>query len=138
MTKTRIIYCKGSPLEAGIVHFQGLKQLLAVAFCMLACFAVHAASFTASLDRETVSLGESATMSLTFNGGQPENLNMPNVPGLQITKIGYSFNNSIDTSGQANSTMTVTFSVTPQQVGNFTIPAMTAAVGGQQVTTRSH
>jgi BatD DUF11 like domain len=136
MTKTRTIYRNGSPLEAGIVHLQGLKRLLAVAFCMLAGFAVHAASFTASLDRETVSLGESATMSLIFNGGQPENLNMPNVPGLQITKIGYSFNNSIDTSGQANSTMTVTFSVTPQQVGNFTIPAMTAAVGGQQVSSQ--
>src|ERR1700733_3812962 len=106
MTKTRTIYCNGSLLEAGIVHLQMLKKFLLATFCIMACFAIHAASFTASLDRETVSLGESATMSLIFNGGQPENLNMPNVPGLQITKIGYSFNNSIDTSGQANSTMT--------------------------------
>ena len=34
-----------------------------------------------------------------------------------------------------SSTVTVTFSVTPRQAGEFTIPALTADVNGQQLST---
>src|SRR5437870_1356919 len=44
-----------------------------------------AATFTASLDRSTVSVNENATMSLKFEGGLPADVPaMPNVPGLSI------------------------------------------------------
>ena len=32
----------------------------------------HGASFTATLDRDAITLGEQATLSLTFEGGQPQ------------------------------------------------------------------
>ena len=50
--------------------------------------AASAASFTASLDREAITLGESATLSLTFEGGSAKNMPTPSVPGLQIAQIG--------------------------------------------------
>jgi len=92
------------------------------------------ASFTASLDRDTLALGESATLSLAFEGAQPKSVPAPNVPGLQITQAGTSQNVSI-VNGAMSSTVTVSFSVTPQRAGEFTIPALTADVNGQQLAT---
>ncbi|MEJ0090660.1 MAG: hypothetical protein WDM80_13075 [Limisphaerales bacterium] len=43
---------------------------------------LNAASFTATLDRDTITLGEQAMLSLTFDGGQPKNMPVPNVPGF--------------------------------------------------------
>jgi hypothetical protein len=94
-----------------------------------------AASFTASLDRDAMTLGESATLSLTFEGGQSKNVPTPTVPGLQIVNTGNSQNFSI-INGAMSSTVTVTFSVTARQAGVFTIPALTADVNGQQLSTK--
>jgi hypothetical protein len=96
--------------------------------------AALAASFTASLDRDTVTLGESATLSLTFEGGQSKNVPTPGVPGLEITQTGTSQNVSF-INGAMSSTVTVTFSVTARRAGEFTIPALTADVNGQQLST---
>src|SRR5665213_1006930 len=93
-----------------------------------------ASSFTASLDRDTMTLGEQATLSLSFEGGQSKNVPAPNVPGLQITQAGTSQNVSW-INGTMSSTVTVAFSVTARQAGVFTIPALTAAVNGQQLST---
>jgi hypothetical protein len=95
----------------------------------------HAANFTASLDRDTIAMGEQATLSLTFEGGQSKNVPSPYVPGLQIVQTGTSQNVSI-VNGAMTSTVTITFSVTPQQPGEFTIPAMTADLNGQTLTSQ--
>ena len=99
--------------------------------------AASAASFTASLDREAITLGESATLSLTFEGGSAKNMPTPSVPGLQIAQIGtsqsVSYNSNI---GAMSSTVTVTFSVTARQAGEFTIPALTTDVNGQQLASQ--
>ena len=95
----------------------------------------RAASFTASLDRDTIALGEQATLSLTFEGGQSKNVPTPSVPGLQISQIGTSQSVNI-VNGAMSSTVTVTFSVTPQRAGKFVIPAMTSDVNGQQLTSQ--
>jgi hypothetical protein len=112
---------------------------LAVFLCLGApgfgVVAAQAAGFTASLDRDTISLGESATLSLAFEGGQPRNVPTPEVPGLQIVNTGNSQNFSI-LNGQMSSTVTVTFSLTPQRDGKFVIPAMTADVNGQRLTSQ--
>jgi hypothetical protein len=111
-----------------------LKTLaLALAVAGLARTA-SAASFTASLDRDTMTLGESATLSLTFEGGQSRNVPTPSVPGLQFTQTGNSQNFSL-INGAMSSTVTVTFTVTARQPGEYTIPALTADVNGQQLTT---
>jgi hypothetical protein len=96
----------------------------------------QAASFSVSLDRDTIALGEQATLSLTFEGSQPRNVPAPVVPGLQIVNVGNSQNFSL-INNQMSSTVTVTFSVTPQRVGEFIIPAMTADVAGQRLTSQS-
>ena len=93
-----------------------------------------AASFTATLDRDALALGETATLSLAFEGGQAKNLPTPSVPGLRIVQSGSSQNVSI-LNGQMSSTVTVTFSITPQRAGDFTLPALTADVNGQRLTT---
>ncbi len=117
-----------------------LKSGLAVFFACLAVLifgavTARAASFTASLDRDTMTLGESATLSLTFEGGQSKNVPTPSVPGLQIVNTGNSQNFSI-INGAMSSTVTVTFSVTARQPGEFTIPALKADVNGQQLSTK--
>ena len=95
----------------------------------------RAANFTASLDRDSITLGESATLSLEFEGGQSKNIPMPSVSGLQIIQTGTSQNvNFIN--GAMSSTVTVTFSVMARQAGEFTIPALTADVNGQQLTSQ--
>jgi hypothetical protein len=95
----------------------------------------RAASFTASLDRDTIALGEGATLSLTFEGGQSKNVPTPSVPGLQISQIGTSQSVNIVNSAMS-STVTVTFSVTPQKTGEFVIPAMIADVNGQRLSSQ--
>jgi hypothetical protein len=96
--------------------------------------AAMAASFTASLDPDTVTLGEQSTLSLTFEGGQSKNVPTPDVPGLQFVNTGNAQSFSL-INGAMSSTVTVTFSVTPQHDGDFVIPALTADVNGQALST---
>jgi hypothetical protein len=109
-------------------------KTLAMLLVVLFPGAAWAVSFTASLDRDTLSLGESAMLSLTFEGGSPNRVPAPNVSGLQIAQAGTSQNMSW-VNGAMSSTVTVSFSVTPQRAGEFTIPALTADVNGQQLAT---
>jgi hypothetical protein len=110
--------------------FSGAIILLVLGFAM----ASHAASFTATLDQDTITLGGQATLSLAIEGSQSPHVPTPSVPGLQIIQAGTSQNVSF-INGAMSSTVTITFSVTPRQAGEFTIPAMTADVNGQTVAT---
>jgi hypothetical protein len=97
---------------------------------------VGAANFTASLDRDTITLGENATLSLVFDGGQPAKLTSPDVAGLQFGNPSRSFSQNIDlNSGQVNARLVLAYTVTPQREGGFTIPALTVDVNGQQLST---
>jgi hypothetical protein len=60
--------------------------LLLAALC-LAPTGARAANFTASLDRDTITLGETATLSLTFEGGQSKNVPTPNISGPARPKV---------------------------------------------------
>jgi len=96
-----------------------------VASC-LAPAALRAATFSAALDRSTITLGETATLSLTFIGGSPENVPAPPaIPNLQINYVGPSSQISI-LNNQVSSTVTHNFTVTPRQPGDFSIPAFAA------------
>jgi hypothetical protein len=121
---------------ASRLHSRRLNLVCVVLIGLLSSFwvAVKAASFTASLDRETIILGEQATLSLTFEGGQSKNVPMPSVPGLQITQAGTSQNVSF-INGEMSSTVTINFSVAAQRPGKFIIPALTADVNGEQLST---
>ncbi len=92
-----------------------------------------ATTFTASLDRDTIALGENATLSLTFEDGSPRNVPMPpNVAGLQIAYVGPSSQFSF-VNGETKSTVTYNFTLTPRQAGDFTIPTLATDVGGQRL-----
>lgn len=115
---------------------RGLKVFSAALALLLYCVCTTiAANFTASLDRGTIALGEAATLSLTFEGGNPQNVPTPEVPGLQIANTGTSSSYSF-VNGQMSSIFTVTFSVTPEHAGDYWIPAMEADIGGQQIRTQ--
>jgi hypothetical protein len=108
----------------------------AVFLCLAMTVSVaRAASFTASLDRDSISLGETATLSLSFEGAQPKNVPTPDVPGLEFVNSGTSQNVSF-INGAMSSTVTVSYSVTPERTGRFVIPAMTADVNGQRISSQ--
>ncbi len=109
--------------------------LLCVGFVFPAATA-PAAKFSATLDRDTITLGENAALSLTFEGGSPNDVpQLPPIANLQFSYIGpssqFSFMN-----GQTSSTVTHNFQVTPRQAGEYTIPALTVAVNGQRFSTQ--
>lgn len=94
-----------------------------------------AASFTATLDRETITVGESAIFTLKFEGGQPTQMPAPPaIAHLQVIGEGSSRNISI-VNGQISSTVSQNFTLTPTQPGDFSIPSLRAEVGGQILTT---
>jgi hypothetical protein len=93
-------------------------------------------TFTASLDRDTITLGESASLSLKFEGASPNDVPaLPPVSGLQMDYIGPSSQFSF-VNGQTSSSVTHNFQVTPRQPGEFTIPAVAATVNGQKLSTQ--
>jgi len=106
---------------------------LCLVLLWLAAAPARAAGFSAALDNDTITLGQSTTLSLTFEGGSPQNVPAPSVSGLQISQAGTSQNVSW-VNGAMSSTVTVAFSVTPQRAGEFVIPAIAADVNGQTLT----
>ncbi len=103
----------------------------------LAPVVLSAASFTASLDRKTITLGESATLLLTFEGGTQgsEPPALPAIPNLQIAYVSTSKQYSL-VNDQVSSAVTYSYTVTPHQVGDYVIPALTAAMNGQKLTSQ--
>src|SRR5213595_2386704 len=69
---------------------------------LLSAFAARSATFTATLDRDTVGVGESATLSLTFEGGNPESMADFEIANVRIEARGTSQNFSL-VNGKANS-----------------------------------
>jgi hypothetical protein len=108
--------------------------MLFFAACLCLCTA-RGANLTASLDRDTMTLGETATLSLAFEGGSPQNNPTLVVDGLQISDTGNSTSITF-VNGSTTQTLTLTYSITALRTGQFTIPAMTADVGGQTVTSQ--
>jgi len=112
-----------------------LPMAVLCVFALLPAETVLAAKFTASLDRDTITLGESVSLTLTFDGASPNDVpTPPAIANLQITYIGPSSQFSF-VNGQTSSTVTHNFQVTPRQDGDFTIPALTATVNGQKLST---
>ena len=78
---------------------------------------LDAATFTASLDRDTIALGETATLSLAFEGGQPQNV--PTAKCSPVCKsLRGNFQNFSIVNGQTKSTVTYTFHGHPEELAN--------------------
>ncbi len=106
--------------------------------CLLATLAAASGvTFTAALERDTITLGESVGLSLTFDGAQPDiTPSLPPVANLQIVYNGPSSQVSF-VNGQVSSRITHNFTVNPRQVGEYVIPAVSAEVGGQKLVTQA-
>ena len=105
-------------------------QSLAVIFLLLLSSAAHAVTFSASLDRNAIRVGEQAVLTLRFDGGQPSGVpRLPDVPNLRFQGPGQSQQISI-INGQRTASLLLTYSVTASQPGDYTIPAFVAPVAG--------
>src|ERR1700722_19941877 len=98
--------------------------------------AAWAADFSVSLDRDTITVGEQAALSLKFDGVQPPGTpDLPAISGLQFQYVGPSSSfNFIN--GQTSSSITYNYVVLAQRDGQFTIPALTVDVGGQRLVSQ--
>jgi hypothetical protein len=116
-------------------YFLASLVLVCVGLCLGAA-SLEAATFTASLDRDAIAMGETATLSLTFEGSQPKGApQIMNIPGLQIAYVGPSSQFSF-VNGQTSSTITYHFTVAASRPGEYAIPALTAQVDGQSLTSQ--
>jgi hypothetical protein len=115
-----------------------LKTLMVLLFAVaLPVRTACAATFTAALDRDTITLGETATLSLKFEGGAPEQLpSSMTVSNLQLVLVGGPSHFEININGNRASYDTYSYVVTPTQAGQFTIPALTANVNGKQMASQ--
>jgi len=115
----------------------GFVALLALFTLTEFASAAGPATFTASLDRNTISANESATLSLRFEGGLPADVPaVPNVPGLSITSKGQSSQFNF-VNGQSSSILSYDFSVRASEPGDYTIPAMSALVNGKPLSSQA-
>ena len=98
---------------------------------------LFATTFTVTLDRESVQLGDAAVLALKFDGGQPQGTpQLPQIPGLQITYSGPSSSFSF-VNGQTSSSITHSFSVKPTQTGDFIIPSLSLKFGTETLTSQA-
>jgi hypothetical protein len=106
---------------------------MALALATLAPSPARAATFTASLDRETITVGDQATLTLKVEGGEPQAMpSPPNIPGLEFASQGTARNISI-VNGQASSSVSQTFIITAKNAGEYLIPPLIAVADGQRL-----
>lgn len=100
--------------------------LLVLAVCVLLPRGARANNFTATLDRDMVAVGESATLTLTFEGDDPKAVSGLNqIANLRIDEGGAShFFNSIN--GEMTQGVSKTLELTPLKPGEYAIPGLTA------------
>jgi len=98
--------------------------------------AATAVTFATSLDRDTISLGESVTLGLKFDGGGPQTApSLPNLPDLDVSYLGPASQFTL-VNGQASSSITHNFNLHPRKAGEFTIPAFSLQIDGVTLTSQ--
>jgi tetratricopeptide (TPR) repeat protein len=111
-----------------------------VAFaCWLAVLALPAAAaphFEASLDRTTIGVGDTATLSMTFSEKAPEfQPAVPPIDGIKFGARGTSEQISLD-GNQYSTTTTFTLELIPTRAGEFIIPALVADIEGTRLSSQ--
>ncbi len=100
----------------------------AFASCLLT-FLAEAATFTAKLDREVIPAGESAVLTLRCDGALPKTTQ----PTQGVAGLGLSFLGEEQAisriNGQDSFAVTFRYRVTPDKLGDFTVPPFTVIIG---------
>ena len=123
-----------SALLTGRTKWVGL--ILAVLQISWLATSAAAANLSATLDRDTITLGESAILALTFEGASPDSIQLPAFnSNLQVTEVGTSSQFRI-VNGSSSSSVIHNFRLTPRQPGDYAIPAFTVDVGGEKLTSQ--
>ncbi len=103
----------------------------------LLSLSARGASVTATLDTDTILLGDNANLEIFVEGARPDSVPMaPNVPGLAITYTGMGSKFTM-INGQTMSGYMLNFSITATKRGDFVIPAMTVMVEGKRLATQA-
>lgn len=102
----------------------------------LSLLTAAAANFTTFLDRSTISLGESATLSLTFEGGTPKRLPaLPTPPNLTFESLGQKSQFTVE-NGASKSSVSYEFQVTAAQPGDYIIPPIQVEMNNQIISSK--
>src|SRR5215204_3357448 len=98
-----------STIWTGLRNLKWFRLALGVLIFLSAQTVLRAATFTAALDKSTLMLGETATLSLTFEGGSPKEVPaLPEIPNLQVVYLGPSSQTTI-INGVVSSTTILNF-----------------------------
>ena len=104
-----------------------MKPLLS-AWVVVALFAFNttsclaAATLTQKIDPPEVNVGDQAIVTITVQNGSVDNLNLPQVDGLDVVGT-QSATNITFSNGSLSRAMSINFAVAPSRAGTFTIPA---------------
>jgi hypothetical protein len=132
---------KSSPLSGFKVigatrTVRGFFPALVAAFLWLALSTLAiAANFTVTLDRDTITVGESAALTMLFEGNEPATMPvLPSIPNLNIGGPSRSDQTSLVFDGansQSSHKITYVYSLNPTQPGVYVIPGFTVVIDGQ-------
>ena len=90
--------------------------------------------FEASLDRSTINLGETVTLSLSCEGGSPNGQpNLPPISDMQFGATGFSQQSFFD-GANASFKAIYTYELHPTKVGEYVIPAIKVELNGTRLT----
>ena len=98
-------------------------------------FSARAARFSVALDRYSIVLGETVTLTLSFEGAQPQEISsLPAIDGIQTVSGVSSRINSNSGPGGTTTAWSYSVDLAPLRAGEFVIPPFQAKVGGVKVT----
>src|ERR1043166_3202256 len=91
---------------------------------------------TARLDRNSITLGENATLSISYENLTPSGPpDFPAVAGLAVAAFGQSSRGGLDPAGNPVARFEYNYILSPSQAGDFTIPAIPVQANGQNFVT---
>ncbi len=93
-------------------------------------------SVTATLDRATMSMQETAELIITVSGSGSADLAMPEVDGLEITERGQSRQIQL-VNGSLSSSLAITYLIQAIRPGIYTIPAIMVESDGKKLETEA-
>lgn len=112
------------------------RAVAALTLFYLATSDGSAAGLTASLDREVVPVGESVTLTLSFENVSPQGApNLPPLPNVTLGPVGQSTQMTI-VNGQRSVRQTYSYTLVATAPGDTTIPAISVLASGQLVTSQ--